>query len=358
MIFRFDNDEKGYLGWIQANPSGFVINVDRERRVAHYPIVHRATHGLISTSARTNYTTKNYIKICSLELGELEALSLGEYGRVLNRCAACMHGTERTDLNTGSQRANVAQSPRFEVSAPYTRAQIFEALGIADPEGGPWYTGYTAHGADHYIFCGVGTGGRTGHDYQNYFDGPELVWHGKTNSRLDHASIRALLSEKGLVHIFYRTEDRAPFTYAGAGRPVAAKEVVPVQVRWAFDRDPGPHPEYLPDEIDGDEVFEGARRTITVNVFERDPSARLRCIARWSCICSACGFDFAQVYGELGKGFIHVHHLRPLAEIGEQYALNPEEDLRPVCPNCHAMLHRVRPAMGIEDLQKLLLARK
>ena len=46
-----------------------------------------------------------------------------------------------------------------------------------------------------------------------------------------------------------------------------------------------------------------------------------------------------------GEGFIHVHHLKPLAQIGEQYELDPINDLRPVCPNCHAMLHRASPAL-------------
>lgn len=351
LILHFDNDEEGYLAWVRANPTGFVVNVDRARRVPHYPMVHRATHGLMSSSTRTNYTANDYIKICSVDLGELEAHSLAEYGRVLNRCATCM---ERSDFSGDLEHASAAQSPQFEVGMSYTRAQIFEVLGLADPNGGPFYTGYASHGLDHYVFCNVGIGGRTGHDYENYFDGPDLVWRGKTNSRLDQPSIQAMLSGKGSVRIFYRTNDRAPFTYAGVGRPVSTTDVVPAQVRWAFDRDPGPHPEYLAEEVSGDEVVEGAKRTITVNVYERDPSARVRCIARWSCACVVCGFDFAQKYGELGKGFIHVHHLRPLGEIGEEYRLIPEEDLRPVCPNCHAMLHRVRPAMSIEDLRKIV----
>lgn len=359
MILHFDNNEEEYLAWVHANPNGFVVNVDRARRVPHYPMVHRATHGLMSSPARTNYTTNDYIKICSPELSELEGFSLSEYGRALNRCETCMDGDRAPGLGGGPHGGSVTLVPRFEAGAPYTRAQIFEALGIPDPGGGSWYTGYTAHGLDHYIFCGVGVGGRTGHNYQNYFDGPDLVWRGKTDSRLGHASIKAMLSGKGSVHIFYRIDDRAPFTYAGAGRPVSATDVVPVQVRWAFDRDPGPHPEYLAEEVSGDEaVVEGAKRTVTVNVYERDPSARVRCIARWSSACVVCGFDFAQMYGELGKGFIHVHHLRPLGEIGEEYLLNPEEDLRPVCPDCHAMLHRVRPAMSIEDLRKVVLGSK
>jgi hypothetical protein len=60
---------------------------------------------------------------------------------------------------------------------------------------------------------------------------------------------------------------------------------------------------------------------------------RARCIRRWGAACCVCGFDFALKYGSIGEGYIHVHHLRPLSEIGEEYLLNPEEDLRPVCAN-------------------------
>jgi hypothetical protein len=111
----------------------------------------------------------------------------------------------------------------------------------------------------------------------------------------------------------------------------------------------------LPEEVeDLQGVVEGAKRQITVNAYERDPTAKLRCIKKWGCICVACGFDFQAVYGELGKGFIHVHHLRPIHTIGEAYVLDPEVDLRPVCPNCHSMLHKKQKVLSIEELASIL----
>lgn len=101
-------------------------------------------------------------------------------------------------------------------------------------------------------------------------------------------------------------------------------------------------------------VIEGAKKQIMVNAYERDPTAKSRCIKRWGCICVACGFNFEAVYGELGEGFIHVHHLKPIHTIGEAYVLNPEDDLRPVCPNCHSMLHRKKDVLGINELQAIL----
>jgi 5-methylcytosine-specific restriction protein A len=251
----------------------------------------------------------------------------------------------------GSETLNINERPLFNANATYTRGDVLAALGLPDPGGGQWYTGLARQGDDHFIFCGVGVGGRTGHNYENHFDGPDLEWRGRTGSSVHQPSIQALLNGTGKVHVFFRDDDRAPFTYAGIARAIAVRDTTPVEVRWSFRQDSGPHPEYLPDEVDaGGDVIEGAKRTVTVNAYERNPAARARCIRRWGNACVVCGFDFAAVYGSIGDRYIHVHHLRPLAVIGVEYVLDPENDLRPVCPNCHAMLHRVHPVLTIESL--------
>ncbi len=99
-------------------------------------------------------------------------------------------------------------------------------------------------------------------------------------------------------------------------------------------------------------LFEGAKRTITVNSYERNPQARRMCISHWGATCAVCDFNFEKEYGEVGKGFIHVHHLTPIADIGKEYEVDPIKDLRPVCPNCHSMLHREKDTLTIEELKK------
>ena len=107
------------------------------------------------------------------------------------------------------------------------------------------------------------------------------------------------------------------------------------------------------DEVAAEEKFwEGAMRRVTVNAYERDPRARAACLAHYGSSCTVCGFDFAEVFGEGTRG-IHVHHLRPLAEIREGYIVDPVADLRPVCPNCHAVIHSQSPALSIEKVKKL-----
>lgn len=115
----------------------------------------------------------------------------------------------------------------------------------------------------------------------------------------------------------------------------------------------------LAEEIDPTKTYtEGATRQITINVYERNPRVRTICINHYGLNCSVCGFNFEKVYGAIGASFIHVHHLKSLSEIGKGYKLNPIKDLRPVCPNCHAMLHRQKPVYSIEELKAIIKQRK
>ena len=109
-----------------------------------------------------------------------------------------------------------------------------------------------------------------------------------------------------------------------------------------------------PDEIDKQTLIEGAKKQVIVNAYERSPIARQECIEEYGYKCYICDFDFEKVYGEIGKGFIHVHHVKPLSEIEDEYEINPIKDLRPVCPNCHAMLHKKVPAYGIDEVKGMM----
>lgn len=112
--------------------------------------------------------------------------------------------------------------------------------------------------------------------------------------------------------------------------------------------------EPFPDQVSpGGHYVEGAVVSVQVNRFERDREARRRCIAHYGPQCSVCALDFADAYGEVGRGFVHVHHVVPLSSIGHEYVVDPVEDLRPVCPNCHAMLHKRTPPYNLEELRAI-----
>jgi len=110
-----------------------------------------------------------------------------------------------------------------------------------------------------------------------------------------------------------------------------------------------------PDEVSDSESFiEGATRTIVVNAYERNAKARSACIFIYGTACVICGIDFGQAYGPSAKGYIHVHHLKPLAKLRKTYSVNPKTDLRPVCPNCHAVIHLGSSLRSIEEVKAML----
>jgi hypothetical protein len=112
-------------------------------------------------------------------------------------------------------------------------------------------------------------------------------------------------------------------------------------------------PEELPDNTECDE---GLAKAVLVNVYERSAKARKACIEHYGVECTVCGFNFETVYGKRGTNYIHVHHLVPIAEAKKPYKLDAVRDLRPVCPNCHAMLH-VDPLLTPDGLRLLVSGR-
>lgn len=113
--------------------------------------------------------------------------------------------------------------------------------------------------------------------------------------------------------------------------------------------------DYFEDSILGSAASkEGRTKQITVNIYERNPIVRAKCIEHHGAVCQVCDLDFESRYGKIGKGFIHVHHLIELSTIGDDYEVDPIHDLQPVCPNCHVMLHRRKPAFRVRELWKLM----
>ncbi len=117
---------------------------------------------------------------------------------------------------------------------------------------------------------------------------------------------------------------------------------------------------YAEELLSDESIFftEGVKKTITVNSYERNPKARSLCVKHWGSLCAVCKLDFQEAYGDIGSGFIHVHHLVPVSQTGGSYQVDPVKDLRPVCPNCHSMLHTSNPPLSIEHLKEIIDANK
>ena len=147
-----------------------------------------------------------------------------------------------------------------------------------------------------------------------------------------------------------------PWHVQGNGKSIPSQTAATLERIWAsFLKDQGQRPVSIPEEIPTPSRYlEGATRQIAVNAYERNSFARKLCIEHHGCRCAACGFDFEATYGEMGLGFIHVHHLKPLSEVRKEYEVNPISDLIPVCPNCHAMIHCGKEMMNVEALKGLI----
>ena len=148
-----------------------------------------------------------------------------------------------------------------------------------------------------------------------------------------------------------------PAKIKGFEPTLTKKSLIRVGGKWYASDDAVPTT--IPEEVSKPERYlEGAAKMIAVNAYERNSKARAACIKHYGAVCAICNFNFETAYGAIGKGFIHVHHIIPLAEIRREYELDPIHDLIPVCPNCHAIIHLTQPAQSVEELRSYLAVAK
>ena len=101
--------------------------------------------------------------------------------------------------------------------------------------------------------------------------------------------------------------------------------------------------------------LEGKKTQVLTTKYERDPKLRLQAVLIHGESCAVCGFNFEEKYGEHGKGFIHIHHIKAISTAGGEIIVNPETDLIPLCANCHAMIHRRKDiTLTIDELSKII----
>jgi len=100
---------------------------------------------------------------------------------------------------------------------------------------------------------------------------------------------------------------------------------------------------------------ETKRRLVSHYRIDRDPAIRKAKIAQFKHAhgdvhCENCHFSFGIVYGQLGSGYIEVHHKKMLASLlpNEVTSLS---DLVLLCSNCHRMTHRKRQPLTMDELQ-------
>lgn len=114
-------------------------------------------------------------------------------------------------------------------------------------------------------------------------------------------------------------------------------------------------------------VVEGHRYPSNSHVTERSQALREAAIRYYTVndhiACAACSFDFWQVYGEVGRGYIEIHHRVPLFQYADQdttiFLREAIERVAPLCSNCHRMIHRNRnQVLEVEELRDMIAAQR
>lgn len=101
---------------------------------------------------------------------------------------------------------------------------------------------------------------------------------------------------------------------------------------------------------------EGGKKLVYTTRYERNKELRKEAIRLQGDSCKCCGVNFKDKYGELGEGFIHVHHKKPISTANGIMIIDPLNDLDVVCPNCHSMLHKPKNRLlTVEELRSIIL---
>ena len=103
--------------------------------------------------------------------------------------------------------------------------------------------------------------------------------------------------------------------------------------------------------------YEGRASEAKIIYHSRNKKARLECLSKSKGKCGVCGFDFGKAYGAIGKGFLEVHHIKPIGSYNKGHTITADE-LLAVCSNCHSMIHRKKKPIDIDDLKKIVASHR
>lgn len=256
----------------------------------------------------------------------------------------------------------------FVESNNYTKQEIWtiSSLGSTDVVNDNWNSNYTSNNGYLYIFCNVTTMNNI-YPCKIHKDGT-LEWYGKPSAHSAQRDIKKLLDGDLIPLIFIQHNNLSTsYTFWGSPRISSFYDNVPVTIEYEgkYKKINTININFLPEANhsfdDNNYVqsaeyigIEGGTLSLSINAYERDPKLRTECIKHHGTNCAVCNFSFERLYGELGSGFCHIHHIEPLGEVKHERSVNPKTDLIPLCANCHSMIHRVKPALSINELKVLL----
>lgn len=199
--------------------------------------------------------------------------------------------------------------------------------------------------------------------YRNNLYGDILSFDSQSKGRKD-AQIINHLSNGNEILLFYRSkkDERTDysFIYEGLFKYESHSGNNPVQFKLKrIDN----YEEIIQRDLlslkNEDSGIEGWKKERHLQYFERDQKLRSEAIRIHGTICSVCGFNFKETYGNIGSGFIEVHYREPLYIHKGPQEVNPRTDLVVVCSNCHRMIHRnINNIIEPSQLKQIISERK
>ena len=248
-------------------------------------------------------------------------------------------------------------SEKLEVGAVYTREDLRRMFSISDATINTGVFRPKGHQSVWLFVTEKKTPDRT--QYSDYFDGRQLAWDGQTSGRTDDWIINH--ENLGLeLLLFYRKEKyefpKAGFRYFG-----------PLSYRSHSRQNPTHFILHVVDNLEKavvqdvesmaveEEYFEGRKKERLSAYYERNPRLRIAAICFHGLTCSVCGFDFEKTYGQRGKGYIEVHHLKAVSTLSQPSSVDPKHDMAVLCSNCHRMIHRRKDnPLSLGELKEIL----
>lgn len=108
-------------------------------------------------------------------------------------------------------------------------------------------------------------------------------------------------------------------------------------------------------------IKEGNATLQTSKIYNRSSKLRDIAIEHFTrnnrILCDVCCFDFEEFYGKFGKGFIEIHHQKPIFKFEDEDITKTIDvalqNVVPICSNCHRMIHRKKEyPLDIDMLKK------
>ncbi len=167
---------------------------------------------------------------------------------------------------------------------------------------------------------------------------------------------------KGEKDLFYTVDGKGQGLWGLRSTPSMNRDTnITKKPSSSIDKEKGysPIPNKDMDLTEDDSGFpEGKEKLRTHLQRERNPKVIREAKQRFKAkhgrlFCQACGFDFKNIYGDVGNDYIEGHHTKPVSNLSEG-ALTMIEDIALLCSNCHRMVHRKRPWLSMNDLQDIL----